>query len=575
MMYEVSSTTQYLRGIAGAMVMIFGTCAFAQDEACCLPDYTCQDTTPSNCSTLGGTSNGVGTFCLGDSDGDGVDDACDNCPNVLNSGQEDSDQTIIDDFESGTLSDWSFVDSSNGQQSGAHSNGAGIWSSSIVSAPDALSGNFSARLFADSPEHGGVSGPWDGHAAISRTVDLTGDTLRATIHFDQIQGSTGAGRSDFQITVFNADASKAVTYGFNTTGDAPGDFQTVVSAGTELDFNAPVADDFFNKYGEALTGSVIVRFLAYADFSTVRRVAEVRVDNVTFGNPDGVGDACDNCPNVVNPGQEDSDEIVIDFESGTLSDWSFADSSLGLQSGAHSNGAGIWSSSIVTTPDALSGNFSARLFADSPVHGGGAGPWDARAAMSRTATLAGNELRATIRFDQIQGSTGAGRSDFQITVFNADASKAVTYGFNTTGDAPGDFQTVVSAGTELDFNAPVADDFFNKYGEALTGSVIVRFLAYADFSTVRRVAEVRVDNVTFGNPDGVGDACDNCPNTPNSSQADIDGDGIGDACDNCLNGPSGVCIPTMSEWGLAAMLLAALTAGTIVIRRRQKTQTAL
>ncbi|PNU18794.1 hypothetical protein C2E25_15795 [Geothermobacter hydrogeniphilus] len=38
--------------------------------------------------------------------------------------------------------------------------------------------------------------------------------------------------------------------------------------------------------------------------------------------------------------------------------------------------------------------------------------------------------------------------------------------------------------------------------------------------------------------DGVPDATDNCPDTPNPDQADSDNDGIGDACDPVCNGPT-------------------------------------
>jgi len=34
--------------------------------------------------------------------------------------------------------------------------------------------------------------------------------------------------------------------------------------------------------------------------------------------------------------------------------------------------------------------------------------------------------------------------------------------------------------------------------------------------------------------DGIDDALDNCPFTPNTDQMDTDGDGVGDVCDNCV-----------------------------------------
>lgn len=51
--------------------------------ACCSSDDNCVERVlPTTCAAQGGTSGGAGSACLGDSDGDGVDDLCDDCPGV-------------------------------------------------------------------------------------------------------------------------------------------------------------------------------------------------------------------------------------------------------------------------------------------------------------------------------------------------------------------------------------------------------------------------------------------------------------------------------------------------------------
>jgi hypothetical protein len=67
------------------------------------------------------------------------------------------------------------------------------------------------------------------------------------------------------------------------------------------------------------------------------------------------------------------------------------------------------------------------------------------------------------------------------------------------------------------------------------------------------------------NGNGVADECD----------SDIDGDGIPNDCDPCPFDPTntkvdGRCIPTLSEWGMMAMAALMLSAGGVVIVRRQK-----
>jgi hypothetical protein len=56
------------------------------------------------------------------------------------------------------------------------------------------------------------------------------------------------------------------------------------------------------------------------------------------------------------------------------------------------------------------------------------------------------------------------------------------------------------------------------------GSILV------DYTDIGKTYEQSDDS----DHDGIDDALDNCPFTPNTDQMDTDGDGVGDVCDNCV-----------------------------------------
>jgi hypothetical protein len=194
---------------------------------------------------------------------------------------------LSEGFESGTFAGWNFSYSTNGAQSGSVP--SGTWSSSIVSGANALSGTYSAKLFADSD----VSvAPWRVDAAINQTIRRSGATdLKAMIEFDQITDpGAAAGHAFLYISVVNAhDPSESISYGFdNSTLLTPGDISYNVSPGDLVNFEADIAADYFNKYGKALPKEVIVRFQVSADYaepSPGRQTIEVRLDDIAIVVP--------------------------------------------------------------------------------------------------------------------------------------------------------------------------------------------------------------------------------------------------------------------------------------------------
>ncbi|MFH2056248.1 MAG: dockerin type I repeat-containing protein, partial [bacterium] len=59
---------------------LIGTLCTGTIEACCFQDGSCQNLDPACCEAFGGTPQGPGTVCLGDNNGNMIDDACEQTP---------------------------------------------------------------------------------------------------------------------------------------------------------------------------------------------------------------------------------------------------------------------------------------------------------------------------------------------------------------------------------------------------------------------------------------------------------------------------------------------------------------
>lgn len=113
--------------------------------------------------------------------------------------------------------------------------------------------------------------------------------------------------------------------------------------------------------------------------------------------------------------------------------------------------------------------------------------------------------------------------------FDASASSdsdgtIVSYNWQITGPTSASF-------TE---DTPLTSFTFDVAGTYIVSLTVVDNDGASSTNTAQ--VTIVVDEVPDADEDGVPDATDNCPNTPNADQADLDGDTIGDVCDDDADG---------------------------------------
>jgi hypothetical protein len=509
-----------------------------------------------------GLSDGMGDACDNcpntynplqtDADADGLGDACDNCPSSANPSQDDVDFP-------GALGLWHFDE------------GTGVTAYDSAGSHDATLQNGTAWAPGQLGSALDFNGS-DDYADAGAGIDLAGRSF--SIAFWARRNTIGT--DDFFLSQGTNSTDQGLHVGFRSNNKF-----TFAFWGDDLDTGAAYTDTSWHHWACTYNavnhqriiyrdGSPVASGTAGADYQgsgnfimgrrtygtssycggtldelavveVVLSPAEVQAIH-SYGLSDGVGDACDNCPEISNPGQWDwgiADPAAVwrfDEGSGTL-----AHDDAGSNDAALSGGV-TWTSG--TSGGALEFSGSNGV--------GNAGP--ALDLANRSFSVAFWAKRNPYIWDQFviwQGSNAANqglqigfRSDdrFSFSFWGDDLDTPDAYPetdwhhWACTYDSATRLQTVYRDG------APVASRTASAHYQ---GSGDFRFgTGYSSLSDYRGTLDdlmVTLSCLTPGEvaalldlqQDGVGDACDNCPQIYNPDQLDTDGDGSGDACDNC------------------------------------------
>jgi hypothetical protein len=253
---------------------------------------------------------------------------------------------------------------------------------------------------------------------------------------------------------------------------------------------------------------------------------------------DGVGNACDNCPAVNNPSQSDLDHDGIGDGCDTCMD---LDGDGYGNPGYPANTCTLDNCPAAANPTQADGDFAGQwaVSATASSEWDPGGDWSAaRATGAPDVPVCTDDPNAWAPV-----SDSADPEWLEVRFGTPDHARGINvyenYAFPFVRqvdliDTDGMYHTIWTGTDVADCGVP----FSTRW--ASTAYLVVGARIHTQVDGYEEIDAVELLGAVHGplRPDGVGDACDDCPTVYDPDQADADADGIGEACDDCPGVPN-------------------------------------